>query len=374
MTPLDQQALAWARTAVSPGITDDATALSLGRNLFTSAATLGLLGIQVPTQYGGLERSFGTKVAVLEALARVDFGAAMALVNTHNVAEQLVRLGRAELSDRYVRRILSGDLVACTALTERGAGSDFAAIQTRAVRTADGWQLDGAKTWIINARYADLVVVYAQTQPASGAAGIAAFLVCGDRSGFVRESDAPLGPIATLGTGGFRLEGYRCTPEEVVSPPGQAFKDILRSINGARVYVAAMCCGMVAECLHAAAVYGQHRQTFGKPLAAHQGWRWALANAAIELEAARQLVRQSAAQIGACDDAQLCAAQAKVFATRMAQTHVAALMHAMGAEGLRDGHPFLRHLHAVQAASLTDGSTEMLLERIARDATTPKTY
>lgn len=374
MKPFDQQALAWARTVIAPRINSDAAALAIGRELFKSASTLGLLGIQVPTRNGGMGQSFGTKVSALGALARVDFGTAMAVVNTHNVAEQLVRLGCSDLSNRYVRHILSGDLVACTALTEPGTGSDFAAIQTSASRTPDGWQLEGAKTWVINARYADLVVVYAQTQPGSGAAGIAAFLVSTDRPGFVREPAMPLGPIATLGTGSFRLEGYRCAPEDVVSLPGHAFKDILRSINAARTYVAAMCCGMVAECLHVVATYGQHRHTFGKPLSAHQGWRWALANAAIDLEAGHHLVQVAISQIDAGEDAQIAAAQAKVFATRMAQTHVSALMHAMGAEGLRDCHPFLRHLQAVQAASLTDGSTEMLLERIARDATTPKSF
>ena len=113
------------------------------------------------------------------------------------------------------------------------------------------------------------------------------------------------------------------------------------------------------------------RHSFGKPLHEHQGWRWSLADAAIELEAARLLVDAAASRIDSGSDAQAAAARAKVFATRMAGRHVAALMHAMGAEGLREHHPFLRHLAAAQVATLVDGSTEMLLERVARGLRRP---
>jgi alkylation response protein AidB-like acyl-CoA dehydrogenase len=116
-----------------------------------------------------------------------------------------------------------------------------------------------------------------------------------------------------------------------------------------------------------AAAYGAQRHSFGQPLHGHQGWRWALADAAVDLQAARLLVHAAAIHIDAGTDAQTAAALAKIFATRMAGRHIAALLHAMGAEGLRDGHPFLRHLAAAQVATLVDGSTEMLLERVAKD-------
>ena len=150
-------------------------------------------------------------------------------------------------------------------------------------------------------------------------------------------------------------------------PPGQAFKNALNSINGARAYVAAMCCGMVGESLRVASAYGLRRETFGKSLHEHQGWRWSLADIAIDLDAARLLVDAAARQIDAGQDAQGTAARAKIFATRMAQKHIAALLHAMGAEGLRDEYPLMRHIAAAQLAGLVDGSTEMLLERVAKD-------
>jgi alkylation response protein AidB-like acyl-CoA dehydrogenase len=163
------------------------------------------------------------------------------------------------------------------------------------------------------------------------------------------------------------LQGYAAQADEMLHAPGLAFKRALESINGARVYVAAMCVGMLQESLRIAHAYGQHRQTFGQPLAQHQGWRWMLAEAAVDLEAASALVQCAAQAIDEGTQSQDLAAKAKVFAARAAQRHLPALLHAMGAEGLRDSYPLLRHVAAAQVATLVDGSTEMLLERISKN-------
>jgi alkylation response protein AidB-like acyl-CoA dehydrogenase len=338
-----------------------------GRELHLLAADIGLLGLQVPLALGGRSLSFGCKVQAAEILAAADFGVAMALINTHNVAEQLARLGNPGLAQRLVPALVSGQVSACTALTEPSAGSDFSAIQMQAQAVPGGWQLEGVKSWITNAAHAEVFVVYAQTSHGAGASGIAAFVVEAKRPGFQRQSTHDNGPIPTIGSGGFRLAGYCCTEEEMLSPPGEAFKDILGAINGARTYVGAMCCGMAGEALRVASGFGHQRQTFGKSLLGHQGWRWQLADAAIDLEAARLMVSQACTMIDAGQQAQSAAAKAKVFATRMAQKHLPVLMHAMGAEGLSENYPFVRHLAAAQIAALVDGSTEMLLERIAKD-------
>ena len=332
-----------------------------------AAAQAGLLSVQVPFAFGGTGLSFACKMQMTQLLAEADFGLAMAVVNSHNVAEHVARMGAASVAQAVVPGLITGQTTACTALTESGAGSDFSSIQTTASPVADGWALNGSKTWITNAHHADWVVVYAQTQAGSGAAGVAAFLVDAHAAGFERQPGAPLGPISTIGAGGFTLNQYFCPAERLLAPAGDAFKDIMRSINGARTYVAAMCCGMLAQCLRQTQAYGNTRQAFGKPLLAHQGWRWTLADADIDLQAAQLLVNDAAAAIDQGVDAQKPSARAKVFATRMAQRHIAALMHAMGAEGLHDSYPFVRHLAAAQVAGFVDGSTEMLLERIAKD-------
>jgi alkylation response protein AidB-like acyl-CoA dehydrogenase len=371
LTPAERRAIEAAQVFVARHGAPNVQAWDRGdadtRAVLQHAADAGLLNLEVPVEQGGQGLSFGCKWRVAEVLAAADFGLAMSVVNTHNVANHLVRAAPADVVRRYVPALLAGQRTGCTALTEPGAGSDFAAITTRAIPVGEGWQIDGEKTWIVNATHADVVVLYAQTDPAEGARGIAAFVVDGTRAGFARHPRMDTGASRGIDAGGFALQAYRAAADELLHPPGRAFKAALASINGARIYVAAMCCGMVAECLRVASAHGLQRHTFGVPLHEHQGWRWSLADAAIDLAAARLLVQAAAAQIDHGADAQTAAAQAKVFATRMAGRHIAALMHAMGAEGLREPHPFLRHLAAAQVATLVDGSTEMLLERVARD-------
>jgi alkylation response protein AidB-like acyl-CoA dehydrogenase len=366
----EQRIVDAAREFVASHVTPNVQAWDRGhadsRAVLPAAAAAGLLGLEVPVVHGGLGLSYGCKQQVAEILAGADFGLAMSVINTHNVANHLARMAAPEVARRLVPALLSGHRTGCTALTEPGAGSDFSAITTLARKVGDEWQLDGRKAWIVNATHADVVVVYAQTEPASGARGIAAFVVDGSRSGFVREARADSTAARGIDAGGFALQGYRARADELLHPPGEAFKAALTSINGARTYVAAMCCGMVRASLRVASAYGAQRHTFGKPLHEHQGWRWSLADAAIDLEAARLMVDAAAALIDNGSDAQTAAARAKVFATRMAGRHIAALMHAMGAEGLREQHPLLRHLAAAQVATLVDGSTEILLDRVAK--------
>jgi alkylation response protein AidB-like acyl-CoA dehydrogenase len=360
-----ERTAAFAREVVAPGAPAWEAERRIGREAVEAAAALGLTGIEVPTAWGGLGLGFTLKAQVAELLGAADFAFTMSLINTHNVAAKLAREAPQAVAARYVGELLAGRRLGCTALTEASAGSDFAAIGTQATRTTQGWRLDGAKAWITNAAEADVVVLYAQTEPRSGNRGIACFVVDGRRPGFVREPAYALAGQHAIGAGGFRLEGYLAQADEMLQPPGRAFKSALGSINGARTYIAAMCNGMVAEALRVALHHGETRHSFGKPLAGHQGWRWRLAEASAELAAGRLLVAHAAARVEAGADAQLAAAQAKLHCTRMAERQLAALAQAMGAEGLRTQHPFGRHLAGARVASFVDGSSEMLLERIA---------
>ena len=360
-----QRTAEFARDVVRPGAPRWETERRIAREAISAAGVLGLTGLEVPVDFGGLGLGYRVKARVAEILGAADFGFTMSLLNTQNVAAKLAREAPAELARRHVPELLSGRRLGCTALTEPGAGSDFGAIVTTATHTTQGWRLDGVKAWITNAAEAELIVLYAQTEPGSGARGIGCFLVDASQPGFVRKPACALTCQHAIGAGGFRLEGYVARDEHMLQPPGQAFKSAMRSINGARVYIAAMCNGMVGEALDVASDYGRRRHSFGQPLAAHQGWRWRLAEAATELEASRLMVAQASAQIESGADAQLKAAQAKLFATRMAERQLPALAQAMGAEGLREQHPFGRHLAGARVACFVDGSSEMLLERIA---------
>jgi alkylation response protein AidB-like acyl-CoA dehydrogenase len=362
---LIDRAQTFARERIAPQVARWERERRIGREAIREAAPLGLCAIEVPREHGGLGHPYSVKCRIAEVLAAVDYAFAFSLINTQNVANKLAREAPARLRERYVPALMAGEILGCTALTEPHAGSDFSAITTQAQPLEGGWRLDGRKAWITNASEADVVVMYAQTEPGSAARGVAGFFVDLHREGAHREPAYALTGQHAIGAGGFRLEGYRAHADEMLQPAGRAFKAAMASINGARTYVAAMCCGMVGEALRVAAAYGERRTAFGGPLSGHQGWRWRLAEAGSELAACRMMVAAAAARIDAGQDAQLIAAQAKLLATRMADRQIAALAQAMGAEGLREEHPFGRHAVGARVANFTDGSTEMLLERIA---------
>ncbi|MCU0818181.1 MAG: acyl-CoA/acyl-ACP dehydrogenase [Beijerinckiaceae bacterium] len=339
--------------------------------ILTQAAGIGLTRIEVPAAFGGLALGFRAKVEACAIIASVDFGLAMALVNTHNVAKRIAISAPSPVATRLLPALLNGHASACTALTEPDAGSDAAAMQCRAERVDGGWVLDGEKTWIVNGRHARYSIVYAQCAGQGRAAGIAAFLVDLADPACTRYAIESAFSQASIGTGGFRLNRCFVRDERLLLPAGTAFKAILEEINGARIYVAAMNCAMVSAALRIVHAYGETRQTFGKPLNQHPSWREKRAECATALAAAWSLVEAAIAATEAGGETRHLAAAAKVNAVTLAQRELPALLHAMGAEGLRETYPFARHIGAAQIAALTDGSTAMLLDRLGRWDPTP---
>ena len=356
----------FARTQLAPAAEDWGQGNAPAPALFRAAADLGLFGIELPVAAGGLGFDFAHKAAVCATLAAVDFGFAMSIVNTQNAALRL-HISAPDLAAHYLPGLLSGQTAACTALTEPGAGTDVAALQTRATQMPDGWVISGQKDWIINARHAGLSIVFAKCGTGDDAAAIGAFAVDLTAPGVTRHGADAGFDQTSLGTGGFTLDAVKLPPEALILPAGTAFLSILSEINGARSYVAAMCCAMLDASIATVATYGQTRHSFGKPLMDHQAWRLTLAQAQTDLAATQTLTDRAVAAITGDDPkAQILAAQAKVHAVQTAQRHLPALLHAMGAEGLRPAHGLTRHLAAVQSAALTDGAIAPLLERVAR--------
>lgn len=339
---------------------------AIPQEVFRAAAEAGLGAIQVPTEQGGAGRDFRAKMQVTEALARASMAFAFAMVNTQNVAAKLARDAPAIAGD-FVPDLIACRLFGATALSEPGVGSDFSAITTTAMPLeGGGWRLDGEKCWITNATIADLFVTYAQTDPEKGWRGIACFLIDARRPGFRRQPALDLIGGRAIGTGGFVLDGYEAPAEHLLHPAGEAFKAAMGSINGARTYVAAMCCGMLDDALTQAIRYGRERHAFGRPLVANQGLRWLLADIATELEAARLLTGKAADLVVADDPgAVLAAAHAKKYAARIAQARLPDCIQAMGAHGLRAEHGLGPQLACAKIAHFIDGSSEIQNERIA---------
>jgi len=357
---------AFAKTELTPAAAGWSMGQSPDAAMYSKSGGLGLTGIQVPRDLGGQDLGFAVKAQVCGILAYADFGFAMSLINSHNVAARLCRSAVPTLRDRYLPSLLSGQTSACTALTEPSTGSDFAAIRTKALSDGDNWVLSGEKRWIVNGRHAGLAIVFAKCGDVDDASGIAAFLVDLTAPGVRRYAIESGFSQTSIGTGGFVLDAVELPGANLLLPAGTAFKSILTEINGARTYVAAMCNGMLRAALDQATVYGTVRHSFGKPLNAHPGWQAALERAGEALTASEDCTAKAIQLIDSAQDAQLAAAQAKIKAVESCQHHLPELMHAMGAEGLLPNYPFTRHLAATQMAALADGATNILRERVAR--------
>lgn len=368
--PAESAALAAAREFATTVIAPNAEHWErLGRvpyDTFERAGEAGLCGLMVPQELGGRGLGIGGMAAVMETLSRACMNTAFALVVHNNLAAFIAAFGQPAHIERYLDDMVRGRKVGAFLLTEPNAGSDAQAIETLAVPDGDGWRLSGDKAWISNATSADVLSVYAQTEPGSGARGIAAFLVDADADGVRRSDGYELMRGHALGTGAFRFDACRLTAGQMILAPGAAFRGAMAGINTARINVAAMCCGMLRESLGIAVSYAGERRAFGRATLEFQGLNWMLAEVATNLEAAAALTRDAIACADRGEDPTLAAAHAKKFATRVAFDGIAECMQAMGAAGYDAAYPLARHLAAAKMAQFLDGTTQIQNVVIAR--------
>lgn len=335
------------------------------RSIFTDAAALGLLGLETAPPFGGFGATFMDKLCLARDLSQYSMAVTFSLINSQNIAARLSLSGTDRHRFELAPSVRSGERVGCTALTEPHAGSDFAAIETTAHPAKGGWLINGKKAWITNAAHADTIMLYAQTDPAKGWRGIASFLIDARNPGFEKGDIYSLMGGHAIGAGEFQLTNYFAPHDDLLAPPGEAFKIAMTSINGARTYVAAMCVGMIKDALDKAIAYGKDRHSFGKPLLAHQGLSWSLVDVAAQLESLTLLTAKAGQHITKGDDAVLSAAMAKKVAGDITIPALTACIQAMGANGLRAENLLGHHLACAKIAAFTDGSTEMMNERIA---------
>ncbi len=358
MDPVEA-ARTFAREVIAPNAARWEDERRYPREAFPEAAARGLCGLVVPAEMGGSGLGATAMARVMEVLAGADMAFSFGLVVHNNLAGAIARHGNPEQVERYLSDLVAGRRVGAFLLTEPQGGSDAAAILTRAGREGGGWVIEGEKAWVSNGAGADVLSVYAQTDPALGWRGIACFLVDADRPGVVREPPYRLMGGHALGTNAFRFEGCRVGGETLLLGPGDGFKAAMAGIDLARVNVAAMCCGMMGVGLDRALAATAGRRAFGQAIADFQGIQWMLADAATDLEASRLLAYEAARRLDADEDATLAAAHAKKFATRAALTRLADCMQAMGAPGYRADCPLSRHLACAKMAQYLDGTTEI---------------
>jgi alkylation response protein AidB-like acyl-CoA dehydrogenase len=291
-------------------------------------------------------------------------------VNHHNA---LVRIAQANENtrSRLLPDLIAGNRFGASAYTEPAHGSDLVQLETRADRVDGGWRVTGSKSWITGAAWSDVLLTLVQTQPGAGAAGIALVLVEADGDGFQRDAPYELAGGRAIGLGGFQLRDYFVPESAMLHPPGTALRAALQGINGARCYVAAMCAGMLESALDVALQYTTKRQAFGQSTLQFQGLRWSLVDVVTDLTALRLLTYRAARLISSDvpelqKSAHAAAAIAKKFAGERTMHHLSNCIQALGANGLREEHPLVRHLLAAKMAAFADGTTEMMNERLGK--------
>lgn len=333
-------------------------------------AEAGLLGLQTPRELGGHGASFLCKIRVAQTMAEHGFAAAFAINNLQGSVTRVARAGSDRHRSEWLAGMLDGSILCAPAMSEPGGGSDLGALRTTAQRVDGGWLINGTKSWITNGQLLHCANLLARVVPSAGEAdNIASFLVpLTDGPAFRREE------ILMPGARSFRLshlifQDYLVPDWCLFHPPGKAFRFSMDSVNAARVHVAAMCVASTRTALAEAVDHAVTRQAFGKPLIKHQGLGWELAEVALRLEAANALVLRAAMAVQTGTPALTLAAQAKKFAVDVAVWGIEQCLRAMGATGASAAHRLAMLASETRLAAFGDGTSEMLLDRIAKGLT-----
>jgi alkylation response protein AidB-like acyl-CoA dehydrogenase len=356
----------FAGTEVRPHVQAMDEAAQFRPELIQRIFELGLMGIEVPEEYGGAGGSIFLAVLAIEELARVDASAAI-YVDVHNtlVNNALLRWGSDEQQRRYFPR-LTTDLLGAFALSEPGSGSDAFALETRAERTAGGWELTGRKFWITNGAEAGLFIVFANGDPAKGYKGITAFVVEREFPGFaVGKKENKLG-IRASSTTELILERCRVPDANVLGPVGQGYKIAIETLNEGRIGIGAQMIGVGAGALEAATAYVKERRQFGRPVAEFQGVQFQLAQMTTDLEAARLMVYNAARLKDAGQPFAAQAAMAKLFSSQVADRTTSNCLELFGGYGYSKEYPAEKYYRDAKIGTIYEGTSNMQLQTIAK--------
>ncbi len=338
---------------------------------------LGCCGMTVPEEWGGAAADTLTYVLMLEEVARVCASTAVTLSVTNSVvAAPIARHGTREQMQRFLPRMARGEWLGAFCLTEPQAGSDSAAIETRAVRTPAGYRLTGTKSWVTNGGVAAVYLVFAKTDPAAGARGVTAFLVTPDLPGFrVARFEDKMG-LKISKTAEIRLDECEVPTGNRLGDEGQGLKIALEALDGGRVGIAAQGVGIAQGALEASVRYARERRAFGKKLGEFQAIQWMLADMQTEIEAARMLTYHAAwlqdqgqsrglspleARVGPH------ASRAKLYASEMVNRVAYKAVQVHGSMGYSREMDVERMYRDARVITIYEGTSEIQRTVIARD-------
>ena len=343
---------------------DEAQQMDAGviRQLFE----LGLMGIEVPEQYGGAGGTFFEAILGVEEISAVDPSVGV-LVDVQNTLciNALVRWANEEQMQKYLTR-LATDTIGAYALSEAASGSDAFALQTRAVRRGDDYVLNGQKLWITNAKEAGVFIVFATIDPAAGYKGITAFLVEKGAAGFsLGKKEDKLG-IRASSTCELVFRDCVVPAAQVLGEPGKGYKIAIETLNEGRIGIGAQMLGLAQGAWGHAVKWAKERKQFGKPIVEFQSMQFQLAEMATEIEAARLMVYNAArlkdAKLEFLKEAAMC----KYFASHVAERVASLAVEVYGGSGFVKDYPVEKLYRDAKIGKIYEGTSFMQLATIAK--------
>jgi len=331
-------------------------------------ASLGLLGVTIPTTYEGAGLDTVSYALAVEEVARV-CGSHALIMAAHNslCTGNLYLAGSEEQKARYVPDLASGRKIGAWALTEAGSGSDAAAMQTTAVRTAKGWTLRGTKNLCTNAPVAGTFVIMAVTDRAKGSRGISAFIVESGTPGLaIGKVEDKMG-VRGSATSQVLLTDCEVATDALLGTENEGFASALRTLDGGRISIGAMAVGLAQGAFEESVRYAKERVQFGKPISEHQAVQFMLADMAVRTDAARALVHRAAWLKDEGRPFKKEAAMAKLYASEMSSFVTNKAIQVHGGYGYIRDYPVERMLRDAKLTELGEGTSEIQRLVIARE-------
>lgn len=328
---------------------------------------LGLLGMLVPPEWDGAKIDTVAYALAIEEIAAGD-GAISTIMSVHNSVGcvPVLRYGTEAQKEAFLRPMARGEKLGAFCLTEPHAGSDAAALRTRAERTNAGWRINGTKQFITSGQNADIAIVFAVTDPEAGKKGISAFIVPTGTPGYrVASIEKKLGQHLS-DTAQIAFEDLEVPAENLLGAEGEGYKIALSNLEGGRIGIAAQSVGMARAALDHALAYARERESMGKPILAHQAVAFRLADMATEVEAARHMVLHAAALRDAGRPALKEASMAKLFASEMAERICSGAIQTFGGYGYTEDFPVERIYRDVRVCQIYEGTSDIQRMVIAR--------
>jgi alkylation response protein AidB-like acyl-CoA dehydrogenase len=327
---------------------------------------LGLMGVEIPEQYGGSGGKFFEAILAVEEFSRADASAGV-IVDVQNtlVANAILRWATEDQKKRYLPR-MAADTVGAYALSEAGSGSDAFALQTKAELKGNDFILNGRKLWITNGKEAGLFILFATVDASKGYKGITAFLIEKNFPGFtVGKKEDKLG-IRASSTCELILEDCRVPGENVLGEVGKGYKIAIETLNEGRIGIGAQMLGVARGAWECATKYAQERVAFGKPIAEFQGIQFQIAQMATEIEAARLMVYNAARMKDAGINFVKEAAMTKLFTSQVAERVTSLAIEIYGGYGFTKDYPVEKYWRDAKIGKIYEGTSNMQLATIAK--------